>query len=306
MTRRTTIGSPPDSFSPLASYQQAMGKMRFILPALMLITVGLSLWGRSWDRQFFLWINTGIPRALPDSLLPVWEISMNTLTYLGNTHVMLWLILLVNLPWWMSVGRKIPGRLSLYLVVLSIVLVLATVASHSIKEIVGALRPAGVLPAESLHILGQTLHSRSFPSGHTVTAFAGMCILLPIIPVSWQWGALTLAAGIGLSRIGVGAHWPIDIAAGAFLGIVAGMMGWRIAFWLQQKRLAEKSFLEKIYQGLAILGGLVMATNVAYAPFYCLEHHSIQLGLIGLCLTLALIFGYYQREMWLGAIFRCK
>lgn len=289
--------SPSDSFSPVISYKQAMGEMRFILPVLVLIIAGLGLWDRSWDRQFFLWVNTSIPRALPGSLLPMWDATMSTLTYLGDTHVMLWMILLIKLPWWVAVGRKSPETLSLYSAAFAIVLVLATLASQSIKEIVGALRPAGVLPAESLHILGRTLSYHAFPSGHTVTAFAGMCVLLPIIPASWRWGALTLAAGIGFSRIGVGAHWPIDVATGAFLGIVAGMMGWRIAFWLQQKRLAENTFWKKVYQGLAMLGLFIMATNVAYTPFYELEHRSIRLGLIGLGLTLALLSGYYRRGM---------
>ncbi|OGI47576.1 MAG: hypothetical protein A2151_04445 [Candidatus Muproteobacteria bacterium RBG_16_65_34] len=289
------INSPSDPFSPVTSYEQAMGKMRFILPLLMLITTGLSLWGRSWDRQFFLWINTSIPRALPDSLLPMWDTTMIALTYLGDTHVMLWMILLISLPWWMAVDRKTPDKLSLYLVVFAIVLVLAILASQGLKEIVGTLRPAGVLPVESLRILGKTLNYRSFPSGHTVTAFAGMCTLLPVIPASWRWGALTLAAGTGFSRIGVGAHWPIDVAAGAFLGIVAGMMGWRIAFWLQQKRHAENTFWKKFNHGLAMLGLFIMAANVAYTPFYEFEHRSIRLGLIGLCLILALFLGYYQR-----------
>ncbi|MBI5626501.1 MAG: phosphatase PAP2 family protein [Nitrosomonadales bacterium] len=288
--------TPSDSFSPVISYEHALGKMRFILPPLMLITLGLSLWGRNWDRQCFLWINTTIPRALPDSLLPVWDTTMITLTYLGDTHVMLWMIMLISLPWWMAVGRKTPEKLSLYLVVFAIVLVLATLVSQGLKEIAGTLRPAGVLPAEALRILGETLNYRSFPSGHTVTAFAGICTLLPIIPAAWRWGALTLATGIGFSRIGVGAHWPIDVAAGAFLGIAAGMMGWRIAFWLQQKGLAENTFWKKFYQGLAMLGLFFMAANVAYTPFYEFEHRAIRLGLIGLCLTLALLFGYYQRS----------
>lgn len=286
--------SLPASIVPVASYEQAMGKMRFILPLLLLIIVALSLWGRSGDRLFFLWINTGIPRALPDSLFPVWDATMITLTNLGDTHVMLWMILLACLPWWIAVGRKDPERLSLYLVVFAIVLVLGGLVSQGLKDIFGALRPAGVLPADSLRILGETLNYRSFPSGHTVTAFAGMCILLPIIPASWRWGALTLASAIGLSRIGVGAHWPIDVASGAFLGIAAGMMGWRIAFWLQQKRLAENTFWKRFYQGLAMLGLFIMAANVAYTPFYESEYRSIRLGLIGLCLTLALLSGYFR------------
>ncbi len=269
--------------------------MFLIVPALSLLTLWLGLWDRSWDHQLFLWVNTGIPRALPVSLLPIWDASMSTLTYLGDTHVMLWMILLIKLPWWVAVGSKTPEKLFLYLAVFAGVLVLAALAAQGLKEIVGALRPAAVLPAESLRILGETLHRRSFPSGHSVTAFAGMCALLPIIPATWRWVALTLAAGIGFSRIAVGAHWPIDVAAGAFLGIVAGMMGWQIAFWLQKKRLAENTFWKKIYQGIAMLGALILAANVAYTPFYELEYRPIRLGLIGVFLTLAVLLGYSRR-----------
>ncbi|MBK7004033.1 MAG: hypothetical protein IPH37_01965 [Burkholderiales bacterium] len=34
-----------------------------------------------------------------------------------------------------------------------------------------------------------------------------------------------LAAGTGLSRIAVGAHWPGDVAVGASLGLLAGLLG---------------------------------------------------------------------------------
>jgi membrane-associated phospholipid phosphatase len=286
---------PSEDFLPSIAYKQAMGKMSYILPMLMLLILMLGLWERSLDRQIFLWINTGIPRALPGGLTAWWDNIMIALTQLGDTHVMLWIILLVNLPWLMSAGRKFSEKLPLYLVVFSIVLVLATVISQSLKWLVVELRPAGVLSPELLHILGKTLTYYSFPSGHTVTAFSGMCILLPIIPVSWRWGALALAAGIGFSRIGVGAHWPIDVASGAFLGIVAGMMGWRIALWLQQKKLAKNSFSNKVYRGLAMLGLFIMATNVAYTPFYDLEYRTIRLALIALGLALTLVFGYYRR-----------
>jgi len=270
--------------------------MRFILPLLILITVVLAWSDRSQDRQLFLWINTGIPHALPVALSPFWDTAMIVLTDLGDTHVMLWIILLVNLPWWMQVGRKNPEAVNLYWVVFAIVVVLATVIAQGLKSIVGALRPASVLPPESLHILGNTLNYNSFPSGHTVTAFVGMCTLLPIIPASWRWFALTLAASIGFSRVGMGAHWPIDVAAGAFLGIVASMVSWQTAFWLQKKTPPGNTFWKKTYRGLALLGMFIMAANIAYTPFYELDHRYIRLGLIGLCLAAAIIWGYRRQS----------
>ena len=93
----------------------------------------------------------------------------------------------------------------------------------------------------------------------------------------------------------MGAHWPVDVVAGAILGIAAAMMGWRIALWLQQKVLAGKSLWKKIHHCFAILGLLIIVANVAYTPFYELEHRDIRLGLIGLCITVALLLGIYQR-----------
>ena len=281
------------------SYEQPVVNIRFLLLLLMLSSFWLSLqWSVSLNRECFLWINTSIPGALPDALLPIWDTIMITLTYLGDAHVMLWIILLINLSWWMAAGRKFSEELFMYLVVFAIVMISATLILHGLKIIVDAPRPASVLPAESLHILGQKLMYRSFPSGHTVTAFAGICTFLPIIPVTWRRLALILATGIGVSRIAVGAHWPIDVAGGAFLGMVIAMMGWRMAFYIQKMKFTGNEFWNKVYYSMAMIGVLLLALNVVYTPFYKTEHHLIQFGLIAICLTFALLLGTMQRASY--------
>lgn len=66
------------------------------------------------------------------------------------------------------------------------------------------------------------LGGKSFPSGHTMTAFA----LADIFTERYRnhrwipWVAYGLATGVGFSRLTLQAHFPSDVFAGAFLGTV--------------------------------------------------------------------------------------
>lgn len=64
--------------------------------------------------------------------------------------------------------------------------------------------------------------SSSFPSTHASVAFAfGMLAWWRAPHPAARWVALALAALVGWSRIAVGVHFPLDVAAGIAVGVAA-------------------------------------------------------------------------------------
>jgi undecaprenyl-diphosphatase len=61
----------------------------------------------------------------------------------------------------------------------------------------------------------------SFPSGHSLAAFAIATPILLLCP-TLEWLAIFCAASVALSRILMGVHFPSDVLAGAMLGMSLG------------------------------------------------------------------------------------
>jgi membrane-associated phospholipid phosphatase len=126
------------------------------------------------------------------------------------------------LPWIRKHPDRVWGGL-LGAVVMFVVL-------RGFKGFLNLPRPLGVLPPETINVIGPGHRKSAFPSGHTATIFLFFGIWA--LSEERRWASLALIlppALVGLSRIVVGVHWPSDILAGAALGWVSAWVGLRWA-----------------------------------------------------------------------------
>ncbi|MEW6418546.1 MAG: phosphatase PAP2 family protein [Nitrospirota bacterium] len=81
-------------------------------------------------------------------------------------------------------------------------------------------RPAALF--DHIHVVGETLRTASFPSGHTATALALFYVLSKGENIRLKTLFLILALSVGYSRVYVGAHFPLDILVGGIIGYLSG------------------------------------------------------------------------------------
>jgi undecaprenyl-diphosphatase len=81
--------------------------------------------------------------------------------------------------------------------------------------------------AVAVRMPAATLLRRSFPSGHAQAAFGTatyVALLYPVLAVP----VMVMAALIGLSRIYLGLHFPLDVLVGALFGVFLSVGGFRL------------------------------------------------------------------------------
>ena len=187
-----------------------------LLPWIFLLLAAI-LWLGGWNQPLFIWLHT--------HQLQWGTFLWANLTMLGDSALTP-LVLVVYI-------RKRPDLL--WAAFLGGVL--TWMLTHGLKPWIDEARPPAVL---SIEVIGRRLLHSSFPSGHSASIFALVALLvygLPVSRPSRRWALVGLACLVGLSRIGVVVHWPVDVLAGAAMGWLCARAGlWLSHYWVWGKR----------------------------------------------------------------------
>ncbi|MBD3345804.1 MAG: phosphatase PAP2 family protein [Chitinivibrionales bacterium] len=125
------------------------------------------------------------------------------------------------------VVKKIPRKLLPQILFISVVGIVGSgMVNHRIKKLIDRPRPLlyfqihnDQISPEDIHVVGKPWKYRSFPSGHTNTAFSA-ATLCAFLFGGWYYLTFILAALVGYSRIYMGVHFPLDVLFGAIDGIL--------------------------------------------------------------------------------------
>ena len=159
---------------------------------------------RNLDLFFFYFFNIQLKNPLFDFLMPL-------ITYAGAQFF--WLIF-CGLRYIFG-GQKARNTAFLCLVVL----LMGYFFSETLKILIARPRPGEIL---SNAFLLKDMTGYSFPSGHSIAAFSAFTILG--IKYGHLYFFIFLAVMVSISRIYLGVHYPLDVLAGALLGIIFALI----------------------------------------------------------------------------------
>jgi undecaprenyl-diphosphatase len=99
--------------------------------------------------------------------------------------------------------------------------VAAYVAARLSKMAVGRARPRELL---DVIVLRDSAEGLGFPSGHAAVAMAIVVALVPYLAWRWRWTLFAVPVIVAFARVYVGAHLPLDVVAGAAIGVATASL----------------------------------------------------------------------------------
>lgn len=235
----------------------------FFLPIILLTTIALLLYSRDAlcineyvqiQKSSFLYIN---------HTLGQYSSLQCNLTQLGDCTIILSFLglLIVYAP-------KIWESLIAGLLVSFLLTVL-------LKKVFAIPRPAAVFDSNSFVIIGKKLSGfNSFPSGHSITVFTVLTVLLFAFTSQRRTYKITgflfviiIGLLLAFTRVGVGAHYPLDVITGCIIGYISGLLGifisrrYKICSWVSNKKYYPV-FILFFLSGCIILVGKMISEGL--------------------------------------------
>ena len=205
---------------------------------------------------------------------PPLDWTMLSATHLGNGAVAAMVVLIIS-----PFRRDLTIRTAL-------AMILAGILVHILKDYLSLPRPPALF-GDSVRVLGPKLMGKSFPSGHTATAFALAFSLSGSVDRRTLRTVLIMAVLVGISRVYVGAHFPVDAAFGALVGWASAAAIRSPAGQIIRLLDGPRPWLESFFLLLAGLCGVYLAffePMLRYNPWFLRP-----LGLAGLGVYLYLL-----------------
>lgn len=173
------------------------------------------------DRPAVIWAR-GLDPLIIDAFKKV--------TVLGNSTPYLVALTVLYAAQRFSLKRPVAATRALFAIA---AVAVSGLTVDLIKPIVARWRPKAFFadPAQYGFAFFKTGYNHySFPSGHATTAWAVACVLVVLFP-RWRVLWIVVAAVVASSRVIVGAHYPGDVLAGAWFGVVVTLALSRTAWF---------------------------------------------------------------------------
>lgn len=157
-------------------------------------------------------MDTSLQRWIVEHRWGPLDLLFEALSYIGSFGI-IWLLLALAVAGASWRRSWLPLRVA-------VTVLLAEMLSGLLKARLERDRPPLANP-EPEPLVGLPA-TNSFPSGHTTVGFACATVLALAVP-RLRWPLFMLAALIAFSRVYVGVHYPLDVLAGALVGVVLGL-----------------------------------------------------------------------------------
>lgn len=195
--------------------------------------------------MLFYFINHNLQNSFFDFLMPA-------ITNIGSVAFLISICIAL-----LIYGIITKNRAVKYLAITGILaLTITGVAIGILKVLINEPRP--FITLDLVNLLVNESDPYSFPSGHTGNIFA----IAIALGLSWRvsignifiklvWLLIILAFIIGFSRIYIGVHYPVDVVAGAIIGVIGGLIAVKIVNkYLVKRGKKFKNAEDGIFRGV--------------------------------------------------------